>query len=187
MQAIWTRIESWLEANAPEVLKTLNPGASEEQIKAVEDTLLIQFPDDFKSSYRIHNGQSLDGGWLIDGREFLSLERIQEEWLGWKMLLDGKEFEGWKSLPEPGVRPDWWNALWIPITFDGAGNHHCLDLDPAPGGKVGQIIYMWHDDLERGAIAASFQDWLEGYATALEAGQYVFSEEYDAIVDVDDI
>ena len=81
MQEIWTRIEFWLKANAPQVLDTFNPGASESQIKAVEDTLLIQFPDDVKSSYRIHNGQSgydcYDYG-LINGREFLPLERIQD-------------------------------------------------------------------------------------------------------------
>ncbi len=35
MQEIWTRIEFWLEANTPQVLDTLNPGASESQIKAV--------------------------------------------------------------------------------------------------------------------------------------------------------
>lgn len=37
MQEIWTRIEFWLKANTPQVLDTLNPGASESQIKAVED------------------------------------------------------------------------------------------------------------------------------------------------------
>ncbi|MEC4812329.1 MAG: SMI1/KNR4 family protein [Scytonema sp. PMC 1069.18] len=86
MQAIWTRIETWLKANAPQVLETLNPGASSEQLETVENSLLIRFPDDVKSSYRIHNGQSSYNYGLVNGREFLSLERIQDEWQVWKPI-----------------------------------------------------------------------------------------------------
>ncbi|MEH2106583.1 SMI1/KNR4 family protein [Nostoc sp.] len=190
MQEIWTRIEFWLKANTPQVLDTLNPGASESQIKAVEDALLIQFPDDVKSSYRIHNGQSGYNYGLINGREFLSLERIQDEWQVWKELLDAGNFDGCESQPEPGIGicTDWWSPLWIPLTYDGAGNHDCLDLAPAKGGKVGQIIQMWHDDGERYLVASSFQNWLEEYATGLESGQYVvFSNKDGGIVKADDI
>ncbi|MEH2143178.1 SMI1/KNR4 family protein [Nostoc sp.] len=82
---------------------------------------------------------------------------------------------------------DWWSPLWIPLTYDGAGNHDCLDLAPAKGGKVGQIIQMWHDEGERELVASSFQNWLEEYATGLESDQYVFSHEYGGIVNTNDI
>jgi len=36
-----------------------------------------------------------------------------------------------------------------PLTDSGSGDRHCLDLDPAPGGSVGQVILMWHDSPER--------------------------------------
>ncbi|MEH2230815.1 MAG: SMI1/KNR4 family protein [Nostoc sp.] len=189
MQEIWTRIEFWLKTNTPQVLDTLNPGASESQIEAVEEALLIQFPDDVKSSYRIHNGQSGYNYGLINGREFLSLERIQKEWQVWKELLDAGNFDGCESQPEPGIGicTDWWSALWIPLTYDGDGNHDCVDLAPAKGGKVGQIIQMWHDNDIRELVASSFQNWLEEYATGLESGQYVFSHEYGGIVKADSI
>jgi cell wall assembly regulator SMI1 len=32
MQEIWLRIETWLEANAPQIIEVLQPGASDAQI-----------------------------------------------------------------------------------------------------------------------------------------------------------
>ena len=46
---------------------------------------------------------------------------------------------------------------------------------------------MWHDDTERKIVAPSFQAWLKQYAEGLESGQFVFSQEYNAIVNVNDI
>ncbi len=185
MQEIWTYIESWLYANAPKVLHTLQPGASDTQIKAAEDFLSIQFPAEVKASYRIHNGQSGYDYGFLEGREFLSLERMQEEWEVWKELLDGGEFEEFESSPDVGIRSDWWSAQWIPLIYDGAGNHDCLDLNPGEGGKRGQIITMWHDEPERQIVAPSFRAWLEQYAKGLESGQFVFSEEDKGIFNVD--
>jgi cell wall assembly regulator SMI1 len=185
MQEIWTYIESWLYANAPKVLDTLQPGASDTQIKAAEHFLSIQFPAEVKDSYRIHNGQSSYGYGFLEGNEFLSLERMQEEWQVWKELLDGGEFEDFESYPDTGICSDWWSAQWIPLTYDGAGNHDCLDLNPSEGGKHGQIITMWHDEPGRQIIAPSFRAWLEEYAEDLKSGQFVFSEENKGIFNVD--
>ena len=57
MKTIGHRIDFWLAANAPEILNNLQPGATPEAIKAAEQFLEIEFPEDVKSSYRIHNGQ----------------------------------------------------------------------------------------------------------------------------------
>ena len=93
MRAIWTRIENWLANNAPKLLRNLNPGATDEEIASTEEFLGISFPDNFKDSYRIHNGQRsyietpdeqqidycLMGMWQL-----LSLDRIKDEWSCWK-------------------------------------------------------------------------------------------------------
>lgn len=71
MQELWDRLETRLRANAPSVLETLQPGATEEQIAQTEALLSVQFPDDFKAAYRIHNGQD-EGSGSMDGREFLT-------------------------------------------------------------------------------------------------------------------
>jgi cell wall assembly regulator SMI1 len=61
-----------------------------------------------------------------------------------------------------------------------------LDLDPASGGAIGQIITMWHDDAERKVLAPSFQVWLHQVASSLQSGDLVFSDDYNGIVSKDD-
>lgn len=55
----------------------------------------------------------------------------------------------------------WWQPTWISITYNGCGDHHCLDLAPTNEGKIGQIISMWHDSEERDIFANNFKQWFE--------------------------
>ena len=187
MREVWDRIDAWLRVNAPGILASPRPGATDGQIAEAERSLGVTFPEPVRDSYRVHDGQRPDGGRLIEGWEFLSLERIEDEWKVWRGLLDGGDFQGIASEPDEGIRPDWWNPRWIPLTYDGAGNHHCLDLDPAPGGEAGQIIEMWHDELSRPLVSRSYREWLAGFAADLEAGLYVHSEDYGGLVERDEI
>jgi cell wall assembly regulator SMI1 len=192
MQTIWRRIERWLRDNAPQVLGTLNPGATMEQIEEIETALAVALPSDMKESYRIHNGQSVnpvDGSvfGLIDGCEVLSLESLVEVWAGWKQLLEQGTFKGIQSEPSGPVQPLWWSNLWVPVTDDGHGNNYCVDLNPAPGGSVGQIISVLHDDPHRTVLAPSFRHWLGGFANGLESGLYMFLEDYGGIMKKEDL
>mgnify|MGYP001801247671 FL=1 len=76
MEEIWSRITVWIEANAPHLLEVLQPGASEAQISELESSLSIELPDDVKALYLLCNGQSVCNYGIINGNEFLSLERI---------------------------------------------------------------------------------------------------------------
>lgn len=188
MKEIWVRLENWLELNTPTNIKFINSGTSLLEIEETEKLLEIIFPEDVRKSYLIHNGQPENAPGLIDGVEFLSLKRIKQEWTNWKDLLDEKHFEGISSEPHEEIKNDWWNPRWIPLTYDGSGNHICLDLDPTEKGKVGQIITMWHDSRERELLADDFSSWLENYVDELEEGRYIFDdEEYYAIVDKNDL
>lgn len=184
MKDIWNRLEAWLEANAQEVLHGLNPPATREQIATAEAELGISFPPDVVETFLIHNGQVFNSPWLLDGWEFMSLERVVDEWGVWKGLLDGGDFdgEGISSNSDGHTVTDWWHPRWIPLTYDGAGDHHCLDLAPGPLGKVGQIIQMWHDDDSRPLIAPSYREWLSRLVSDFEAGHYAMSAEYGGIV-----
>jgi cell wall assembly regulator SMI1 len=176
MHAIWSRIVAWLAVNAPAILADLQPGASEEEIAETEAFLGATLPDDVKDSYRIYNGQAGEGPSLIEYWNLLSLEGIRREWDEWKFLLDDFDEDHARVQPRGPIQKYWWHPSWIPITTDGSGNHLCLDLIPAPGGTVGQIIEMWHDDDIRPLIAPSFRAWLSDFADDLEAGRYVFDE-----------
>lgn len=192
MQDLWTRIETWLQANAPEVLPDLNPGATEAQIEATEACLGQRLPEEMKALYRLCNGQVEVGCGVWEGCEFLSLARIQTEWSCWKELLDDGHFidsdgQPLGCEPDPGVRNAWWLPEWIPLSYDGGGNHTCIDLNPAVGGQVGQIISMWHDDPERRVLAPSLRAWFEAYIEGLEAGDIVYSAENNALMPVEDL
>ncbi len=169
--AIWARIEAGLKKHKPEMLEGLKGGATAAEIGEVEKKLGVAFPAAVRESYSIHNGQDPDSDWLVRGRELLSLDRVLSEWGVWKGLLDGGDFKGTKCEPAAGVRDDWWSAKWIPLTYDGAGNHDCVDLDPAPGGAAGQMILMWHDDSDRPKTAPGFAAWLEKWAGEVEKGE----------------
>ena len=36
MRDLWNRLERWLEQNVPDILPTLNPGASMQEIEAIQ-------------------------------------------------------------------------------------------------------------------------------------------------------
>ncbi len=175
MKSIWNRIESWLEVNAPEIHSDLLAGATDEEICSAEEFMDIKFPDDLKISYRIHNGQRGDSSTLLGEWQLYSLENMKSRWKILKKLFDAGELNA-EATPIGPVRAEWWNPKWIPITHNGAGDLYCLDLAPAAGGEVGQIITFWHMDEKRERLANSLQDWLQSYAEDLENGRYTVED-----------
>ena len=166
----------------------LNAGASEADFAELEQTLGYALPEEFKELYRVANGET-DIGAVFAGEEWLSIERIIDEYDIWQALHadgsfqndDGSDFG---CQPEDvGIKPDfWWNPKWIPLTADGGGNSKMIDLDPAEQGRVGQIIQMWHDDAAREKEAASLREFLQNYVRDLEAGLYVLDAEFGLIL-----
>lgn len=183
----WKRFENWLDKNAPDVRKGLFPGASTAELDETEKKLGVKFPQAMRDFYAIHNGQDDESPSFMRGTTFLKLDQVYSEWTVWKDLLDKEMFVDFESEPDPGIRADWWNPKWIPLTYDGSGNHSCLDCDPAPGGTYGQIISMWHDAAERNLLAKSFEEWIQEFADGLEKGEFVYSDDYFAIVPIEDV
>lgn len=185
MKTIWDRIHVWLAAHAPDVLESLAPGATDEQIRAAEEAMAVTLPDDVRACYRIHNGQrpvlvnvTYWAGLrcvpaFLHGENWASLDRMVHQWRMKKELLDGGTFDGISSRPTGPIRSDWWHPKWLPVTEDTTGYVKCLDLAPSSGGDVGQVIFWCHDDAGRGVLATSFTAWLKNFTYALEAGQYV--------------
>lgn len=54
MQAIWKRIEAQLQLLAPKVREHLQPGASEDTLRWVEEYMSIELPEEFKAVYQVH-------------------------------------------------------------------------------------------------------------------------------------
>ena len=174
MKQTWETIETWLGANVPGVLEKLLAPATLQDIQRAEEILGVSLPEEVRESYFIHNGQALDEGTaafgLIAGHELLRLSYITAAWRGYKAQYDEGSFDVMPE-PVPGLKDDFWNPKWIPITTMGTSEHHCIDLDPGPGGTVGQII-LWSRDGHREVVARSFKEWLEQFAQDLVEGHY---------------
>ncbi|MGB3879375.1 MAG: SMI1/KNR4 family protein [Diaphorobacter nitroreducens] len=159
MKKQWGRLEAWLRSNNPALLADLNPPASDADIQKLELQLGVELPTDFVGCLKVHDGQRGGAGCLFSDSEFLSSQRILKEWAIWKDLHDGGDFDDAEAESGTGIQPVWWSPKWIPFTYNGAGDHLCLDLDPAGGGRAGQVITLWHDDGSRKKKADSFAQW----------------------------
>ena len=148
-----------IEARAQAADVTLPKGASEKDIAKLEAFVGFTLPEEVKAWYQAHDGGGDD--YVVEGRELLSLKRIAGEWKIWKDLLDGGTFDdNDHSDPGPGVQQRWWIPEWVPLTYDGSGNHHVVDLAPGHGGVRGQIVSFWHDDESREVVGSDLLSWL---------------------------
>lgn len=189
MQAQFDALVKKYSAAAAELeLSFVNAGASEADFAELEQTLGYALPEEFKELYRVANGEADDIYGVFAGEEWLSIERIIDEYNIWQELYQNGTFQEddgtpYGCEPEAGIKPDfWWNPKWIPLTADGSGNSKMIDLDPAEQGRVGQIIQMWHDDAAREKEAASLREFLQNYVRDLEAGLYVLDAEFSLIL-----
>lgn len=157
----WNRVEHWLSQQAPDVLRSLKPGAAATQIRKTERVLGIKFPADVVASYLLHDGQERYGEGLFQRRwSLLSMNGIVSEWQGWVSLAgDGEAY---------------WHQLWIPIAHDFGGNNYSIDLDPRLGNDVGRIIHTNHEmipEIEE-VVADNFQSLLLQLADDMESREH---------------
>jgi cell wall assembly regulator SMI1 len=176
VEAIWARIEAWLRHNAPGEFENARPPASNRSINRLEDTTGLRLPPQMEQSYKVH-----DGFWAdlflfgeVFGGHLLSLQAIESDWLRWRDVSAECGFATMAAEPVGPIKPQHWSLGWLPVTDPGNGNCFCVDLDPAPGGVVGQVIWFDRVDGPVRVVAAGFAEWLEQYATGLESGRIVY-------------
>ena len=187
-------VKKYPAAEELEINLDLNAGASEADFAELEQTLGYALPEEFKELYRVADGKA-DIFCVLAGEEWLSIERVIDEYKVWQELYQNGTFQEddgtpYGCEPEAGIKPDfWWNPKWIPLTADGSGNGKMIDLDPSEQGTAGQIIQMWHDDAAREKEANSLREFLENYVRDLEAGLYVLDADCGVILqsELDDL
>ena len=127
-----------------EINLDLNAGTSEADFAELEQTLGYALPAEFKELYRVADGEADIFG-VFAGEEWLSIERVIDEYKVWQELYQEGSFQhedgtDFGCQPEDaGIKPDfWWNPKWIPLTADGGGNGKMIDLYPSEQGTAGQ-------------------------------------------------
>ncbi len=144
-------LDAELSASRPDYYSRLQPGASEEQLDALESVLPQGLPGAFRSLYRWKNGQpEYPFESLYGNRSFLSLEEIGEI----KQMLDGMigyDFDD----------PKYWRRGWVPFLHNGGGSYLCLDLLAEDGGDPGQLIAFWKQDSDRPIEYPDLRAWIQ--------------------------
>jgi molybdopterin molybdotransferase len=161
-----------------------------QDIISAEAALGQSLPGDYRESLLIHDGQVPDQFGCSPGFLFgLNLYPIAKAASRRQGLLDlvarglGQDL----SISTHGpVRPAWWDRLWVPIADDGNNNYCCLDLNPAAGGHVGQVVKVWNESNLRSVQSRSFRDWLTVFADLLEVGEFVYSEAHNGLISLED-
>jgi cell wall assembly regulator SMI1 len=179
VKAAWKRLARWSKAHLPQEGRPGNPPVTVEQIREFEATVGVRLPADVRQSYRLFNGQCPGPG-IIYGLAVEELRNCLNSWKHWvkgwaRNVQDGsdRDFnESCQSFPDGFVRPVYFNSKWIPLTYDGSGNHIAVDLDPGPKGVHGQVIKFGPDDHDHTVLALSWGQFLTDIADELEAGNF---------------
>jgi cell wall assembly regulator SMI1 len=168
----WKRIVRWHAENVRDdeglpADRSLPAGASAPDIDQAEQAIGLRFPADLRASYLLHDG-SAGYGIFPWGYSFLSLAELVHEWQRNRKLLA----HDWATSPSGPIRPVHWSTKWIPVGSNQSGDFDCIDLDPAPGGTIGQMIAFNHEVGPTRVAAAGIGAWVAEYADRLEAGIY---------------
>lgn len=176
VKSSWNRLDSWLNQHTPQGRYRLKSGASLAHLQLTEATVGAQFPEDLRESFLLHDGS--EGTWVLIVGSFLSLDELANRWKSWHEGLKNGYFEGpdFVSNPEQGIKSNWFNNKWIPVSDNQNGDYTYVDLDPAEDGQVGQVIGFTRDEGATKILAKKFGEWISGLASALESGMYLYDE-----------
>lgn len=173
----------WLERHAPALARSLGDPVTPQALADAEALLGRRLPADYVDFLRLHDGQRFvpheSGGTgtlapIFSAFEILSLAHAAGEWRSMREWDDDDE----DIETEGPVRARYAHEAWWPFTvIYGSSHHHCLDLDPAPGGKVGQVIVVSMKDLRRSVLAPSFTAFVQRLVSVLDGGGVEVGEE----------
>jgi cell wall assembly regulator SMI1 len=166
------RITQWLATHAPRILhESLNPGATDEQLTALEAAVGKLLPEDFKALYRWHDGLNEEAdnlGSLMYGMDFLPLAKVKStyHYLAQDTILAPLRYTSPELRADNALNPHWLRVGGGPRTWLS------LDLDPTIAGTYGQVIFL--DDEEETAfiVAESVATLLADFARDLQQGHY---------------
>lgn len=145
----------------------LNKGATDEQIKMVEQIIGFPFPSELAELFKCNNGNATnfkENVYLgaILGLQFIPLDVVIRTWTEWCEFTDEKGLDTYcTSIDKGQIKCLYANKRWIPFASDGCGNHIGIDLDPDVNGTVGQVINFGCDENNKLVFAKNLNSFLE--------------------------
>ena len=186
MQTLWQNLIDAAKKAAPKADIVINNGTNLDAIKALEILIAKPLPQDFINSYLVCDGIS-KGKVQLFGPRLMPIAEIMLNWQSMKEIKASGAFmqksKAILSEPAQGIKNDWWNDYWLPITDNMSGDYDCIDLDPTDEGVYGQVIRFMHDDAYRSLEAKSMQDWIEKTTLRIKNGELKYDADYTAFID----
>jgi cell wall assembly regulator SMI1 len=142
------------------------PGrVTEACLDAVERELGRRLPPDLRASYLRH------GAGTYPPLRLLSLELAVASWREMDRSTRWSEEPRARASFAPAVvemREGGWRRGWFPVTSaEEDSDFYAVDLEPAPGGELGQVFYWGHEYPGPESVEQeSFVGWLEWATTA---------------------
>jgi cell wall assembly regulator SMI1 len=180
------KIEMRKQLNPPASAEQISRLEKKTGIKLPEDLLaLYQIAngqqDPFKVTYRTGQPNIIElpfavapdafVGNLFGSYEFLSTIEAEKEWENWRLIYSGSsqaerdDFDDNIQVRQGDpVRKHYTNLRWLPFARDGDGNSYAVDMDPAEGGRAGQVIVIGPDEDLRRVLAPSLKEFFAASA-----------------------
>ncbi|XP_037552706.1 F-box only protein 3-like [Nematolebias whitei] len=134
LKKAWEQLKSFLQQRCPRMIASLKDGATEVELNEIEAQIDCKLPDDFRCSYRIHNGQKLVIPGLMGSMSLSNHYRSE-------VLLDVETAAGGFQLRR-GMR------RCLPLTFCfHTGLSQYVALEDAEGRKKGESFYPCPDQM----------------------------------------
>lgn len=176
----WRQVERFVEAHAPGIAASLNPGADEAALNKAEAALGVRFPPALRVLYRIHDGQSLEFDRSLDLKRMIEDKSMFHGVFGGYCLYDHRVST--RFLPLRRMLP-WTQRLRRDFGHDPSR------VLFAAGHNFNKLLFC---DAEDASVLIAARDkstcmhcvppepgnndgilrWLEAYAAALAAGDF---------------
>ena len=172
---------------APPYKAVLNPPATIEEVRKAERELNVGFPSDLVELLLFANGQPYcteTTSPIFPGVRFADIGWRGRASYGWLMSIDDiVEQVNWTRQDyEDGDSPDETFELTGPVCFhngfidftaSGNSDNLVLDLMPAAGGSMGQVVMMSTQPCHLGVIAPSISDFLDLVIEGFLSGRFL--------------
>jgi cell wall assembly regulator SMI1 len=179
---LWKRIKTAFDIDGPtdEIqFLGLNPGVTDSGIRGLETFFHAKLPELLVAILKQHNGQEdwtaknfvEDVDCILPHICYLfSAERMLEASKG--MIQNKSDLEDWYGDIQGNddrIKKVQWSKEWLVLgsNEDKKPVFYCLDFDPAPGGKHGQVIKVDFDGNERHHLGDTFDGWFRGLVSRL--------------------
>ncbi|XP_012882191.1 PREDICTED: F-box only protein 3-like [Dipodomys ordii] len=162
----WNDLKKYLWSRCPLIVLSLKEGLSEEELDAIEAQIGCRLPDDYRCSFRIHNGQKLVVPGLFGTIQLLDHQRSED-------FLDA-------MLAAGGFQPKRGLKYCLPLTFCvHTGLIQYLAVEAAEGRNKNEVFYHRSEqmtqssDIEMFITGSSFTDWFTSYVNDVVSGRFL--------------